>query len=261
LVTDRPRLKQDILKIASNLDKCRSGDVIRVDLLAIKEDVDEDIILWILTEMESEDLVSSEVMFQCPSCEGICSKEHLENGSDVGDLMSCALCRSEGPLEDFDVFSLFRITQGGESTIEAAAIPLLVKAVDFLMDEGRKYLVDRKNRKIAKKGSSPHPAEVVNKENEQVSKLHDDLLQETVDEMLFETNRKDIESCMQRIEIHSETLRLLKDQKARSGPLGVDPKIHHSINATEQELEETMKELQKTVSKVYGKRIQIPELT
>ena len=150
--------------------------------------------------------------------------------------------------------------------IDPVQLPILLKAIDFVFDEGRKILEERRERR---KMDTSTPAEIKAPETEakEIVPLEPEKAKETEQEL---STSKVEENCGKKIKRRSNTwsgcwkhipaiITLLKEQYAEWGSLLVPPHILHNMTETENSITETRKQLETVLSKVYKKDIQTTE--
>jgi len=147
--------------------------------------------------------------------------------------------------------------------VDPMAIPILLKAVDFLFGEGSKILEERKERR---KKQSPvrneDGIEVAEKLGDS-SALQEDAIktrEEALQVRLSETSIKATESklnhLLELLDIHRKNYQLVMSQYDKWGSALVPQIIMHNLEEAEDRVLETTRELQEVLSKVYGKPIQ-----
>jgi hypothetical protein len=147
--------------------------------------------------------------------------------------------------------------------LEAAGISILVKAANFLFEEGSKILQERRERQESQLGEpkveakpeanlSPAPAEVIQTEKE--------LLHQRIDREAWSAREAEIQHLVSLLEIYSRNYQLAKEQYAKWGSALVPPIIVHNLEEAENAVADTMSRLRALLNAVYGKTIVIPEL-
>lgn len=156
--------------------------------------------------------------------------------------------------------------------IEAAGVSILMKAVDFLFEEGRKILQERKERRQSQRQEAkiesltPMPAIEVqpHKGTDQmpsdVIQTRENILRQRVSQAAWSAHEAEIRHLLSLIEIHSRNYRLAREQYAKWGSSLVPPIIVNNLEEAENAIADTMSKLQATLNAVYGKTIIIPEL-
>lgn len=147
--------------------------------------------------------------------------------------------------------------------IEAIQLPLLLKAIDFIFDEGRKILEERRERRKMN-GSTP-PAgqvpeadakEIVPIEPEKAIEVKEELSTAKVDESLWQDHEAEVQHLVRLLETYSRNYHLAKEQYAKWGSALVPPIIMHNMTEAENAMIDTLKQLEGVLSKVYKKDIQ-----
>ena len=155
--------------------------------------------------------------------------------------------------------------------IEVIGIPLLMKAVDFLFDEGHKIIRERRERRqsVQKKGENKllvtKPVEKTESDIETLASTdsvqsREDMLHQKISEAAWSAREKEIEHLLSLAEIHSRNYRLATEQYARWGEALVPPIIVNNLEEAENSVADTMRKLQAALNKVSGKTVVIPEL-
>ena len=144
--------------------------------------------------------------------------------------------------------------------IDPTQLPLLLKAIDFIFEEGHKILEERRERR--KKDDTPpdveisEPAkELVLPEPEEEKRIRQDLLTSKVDELLWQNHQSEIQHLVKLLETYSHNYHLAKEQYAKWGSALVPPIIVHNMREAENSMIETLKKLEIVLSKVYEKDI------
>lgn len=144
--------------------------------------------------------------------------------------------------------------------IEPLHIPILLKAIDFVFDEGRKILEERRERR---KAQEPVPAEEPQQTTQQVSTedvqsqdaIKQDLLVSKIDEIRWKNHEAEVQHLVRLLETYSRNYQLSKEQYAKWGSALVPPIIVSNLTEAENAMLETIKKLEETLSKVYEKDI------
>ena len=144
--------------------------------------------------------------------------------------------------------------------IDPVQLPILLKAIDFVFDEGRKILAERRERRklsdAQPKSENPEPAkEIALPEPEKVIEIKQDLLASKIDEILWQNHEWEVESLVKQLEKHTQSYYILKEQYATWGSALVPPVIVLQMNEKENSMIETIKRLEDVLSKVYKKDI------
>jgi hypothetical protein len=146
--------------------------------------------------------------------------------------------------------------------IDPVQLPILMKAIDFVFEEGRKILEERREHRKADRATAQLPSsepekELVPLEPEKVDEIKQDLISSKVDELLWQNNQREIESLVTQMKKHTENYYTLKEQEAEWGSALVPPVIVSQIRAKENSIIETRQRLEAALSKVYKREIKL----
>ena len=144
--------------------------------------------------------------------------------------------------------------------LDPIQIPILIKAIDFIFDEGRKILEERRERRKmsapAQNSEMPEPAaEVTPEEIQERTEIKQDLLTSKIDEILWKSHEQEVQHLVRLLETYSRNYHLASEQYAKWGDALVPPIIVHNMTAAENSMVETLKKLEAVLSKVYKKDI------
>lgn len=150
--------------------------------------------------------------------------------------------------------------------LDPIQIPILLKAIDFVFDEGRKLLEERRERRKTSEASAasasaqtdapPEPAaEVPPAETQDTSEIKQDLLTSKIDEILWKNHEAEVQHLVRLLETYSRNYHLASEQYAKWGDALVPPIIVHNMTQAENAMAETLKKLEDVLSKVYKKDI------
>lgn len=150
--------------------------------------------------------------------------------------------------------------------LDPIQIPILLKAIDFVFDEGRKLLEERRERRKTSEASAasasaqtdapPEPAaEVPRVETQDTSEIKQDLLTSKIDEILWKNHEAEVQHLVRLLETYSRNYHLASEQYAKWGDALVPPIIVHNMTQAENAMAETLKKLEDVLSKVYKKDI------
>lgn len=144
--------------------------------------------------------------------------------------------------------------------IDPVQIPILLKAIDFIFEEGHKILEERRERR---KMGDPSPKiedqepekEVTAIEAQERDEIKQDLLASKIDEILWQNHETEIQHLVRLLETYSRNYQLTREQYAKWGDALVPPIIVNNMRDAENSMIETIKQLEMTLSKVYKKDI------
>ena len=148
--------------------------------------------------------------------------------------------------------------------IDPVQLPLLLKAIDFVFEEGHKILEERRERRkmndAPSKDEESEPAkELALPEPEDEKEIRQDLLTSQIDELLWQNHQLEIQHLVKLLETYSHNYYLAREQYAKWGDALVPPIIVHNMQDSENSMLETIKRLEIVLSKVYKKDINIIE--
>jgi hypothetical protein len=145
--------------------------------------------------------------------------------------------------------------------LETAAIPMLLKAVDFLFGEGSKILQERRERRLTKEKIKQNEKEIPPTVNEsKVIHSKDVILAEPILESNWLDSKAKVEHLLRLLEIHTKNYYLAQEKYAKWGSELAPAIIVHSRDESENEIAKISKELQDLLSEVYAKKIAVPEV-
>jgi hypothetical protein len=149
--------------------------------------------------------------------------------------------------------------------IDPIQIPILLKAIDFVFEEGHKILAERRERREQQKTENlpqntepPEPAsEVPPPDVQETQELKQDLITTKVDEILWQNHELEVQHLVRLLETYSRNYHIASEQYAKWGSALVPPIIVHNKNEAENSVAETLKKLEAVLSKVYQKDISL----
>jgi hypothetical protein len=146
--------------------------------------------------------------------------------------------------------------------IDPTQLPILLKAIDFVFDEGRKILEERRERRKMNDNSEAGKKQEPEKESappepEMEKEIKQDLLGSKIDEILWQNHEWEIGSLVRRLESQTKSYYILKEQYAQWGSALVPPVILLQMEQKENSIIETRNELEAVLSKVYKKDIHL----
>lgn len=142
--------------------------------------------------------------------------------------------------------------------IDPAQLPILLKAIDFVFDEGRKILEERRERRKLQDASPKNDIPEVVKEIKlpefEIEKPNkQNLFAAKVDEILWQDHEEEVKHLVRLLETYSRNYHLAKEQYAKWGSALVPPIIVNNMSDAENSMIEAMEKLQNILSKVYKK--------
>jgi hypothetical protein len=145
--------------------------------------------------------------------------------------------------------------------IDPVQIPILLKAVDFVFEEGRKILEERRERRKQNDNTSKSEAQEPEQELtpivvQQQVEMKQDLLASKIEEGLWQNHEQEVQHLVRLLETYSRNYHLAQEQYAKWGSALVPPIITHNLTEAENSMIATIKQLEAVLSKVYKKDIQ-----
>ena len=143
--------------------------------------------------------------------------------------------------------------------IDPTQLPILMKAIDFVFEEGRKILEERRERRkkqdeISKDGLESSK-NITLHQPEEAAEMKQDLLNSKVDEILWRNHEEEVQHLVRLLETYSRNYHLASEQYAKWGDALVPPIIVNNLRESEKSMIETIKRLEAVLSKVYNKDI------
>ena len=148
--------------------------------------------------------------------------------------------------------------------LETIQIPILLKAIDFVFEEGRRIFEERRARRKAEEASAQSvetepvkesaPAEKPNEEPAAES-AKQDLIASKIDKLLWRDHEEEVQHLVRLLETYTRNYQLAKEQYAKWGSALVPPIIMHNLTEAENSVVETTQKLEAVLSKVYQKDI------
>ena len=144
--------------------------------------------------------------------------------------------------------------------IDSIQLPILLKAIDFVFDEGRKILEERRERRRMQthppSNEEPSPAqEIAPLESEKAMEVKQDLLASKVDEILWRNHEQEVQHLVRLLDTYSGNYHLAREQYAKWGDALVPPIIVNNLKDAENSMIDTIKRLETVLSKIYKKEI------
>ena len=144
--------------------------------------------------------------------------------------------------------------------IETIQIPLLLKAIDFVFEEGRKILEERRERRKmdaqTQDTTTPEPSsEIAPADVEEREAVKQDLLSSKIDELLWKNHEQEVQHLVRLLETYSRNYHIASEQFAKWGSALVPPIVVHNMTEAENSMVESLKKLEDVLSKVYEKDI------
>ena len=144
--------------------------------------------------------------------------------------------------------------------IDPTTLPILLKAIDFVFEEGRKILDERRERR-KKQDQSPSAEEKSSSQEiipiapEMAVEIKQDLLASKVDEILWHNNEQELQHLVRLYDTYSRNYYLAREQYAKWGDALVPPIIVNNLRDAENSMIETIQRMETVLSKIYKKEI------
>jgi hypothetical protein len=142
--------------------------------------------------------------------------------------------------------------------IDPTQLPILLKAIDFVFEEGRKILEERRERRklqdhLSVNEEKSSAQEIVPLAPEKAGEIKQDLLASSVDELLWHNNEQELQHLVRLYDIYSRNYYLAREQYAKWGEALVPPIIVHNLKEAENAMIDTINRLETVLSKIYKK--------
>lgn len=131
--------------------------------------------------------------------------------------------------------------------IDPTTLPILIKALDFLFEEGRKILEEKRERR--KQTSSVSTENNAHEKSFRFTK--DKALTTKIEEAKWEKAKDDINHLMSLLEIYRKNYYLAKEQYATFGSALVPSLILHNLEEAEDGIATTSKKLEDAINNLY----------
>lgn len=144
--------------------------------------------------------------------------------------------------------------------IDPIQVPILLKAIDFVFEEGKKILQERRERRKMNDASPQSNVQEPQKEIttvqiEQMAGVKKDLLASKIEDLSWFNHEEEVQHLVRLLDTYSRNYHLAKEQYAKWGSALVPPIIMHNMTDAENSMIETIERLQTVLSKVYKKDI------
>ncbi|MGE5463712.1 MAG: hypothetical protein ACM3PS_10170 [Syntrophothermus sp.] len=144
--------------------------------------------------------------------------------------------------------------------IDPTQLPILLKAIDFVFEEGRKILEERRERRklqdrSVKDEETDSPQRTSALDKEKAIEVKQDLLTSKIEDILWQNHEQEIQHLVRLLETYSRNYYLAKEQYAKWGDALVPAIIVNNLRDAENSMVETLKRLENVLSKIYQKEI------
>jgi hypothetical protein len=142
--------------------------------------------------------------------------------------------------------------------IDAIQLPILLKAIDFIFDEGRRILEERRQRRnvnenaveteTAKSADAIAPQDPII-----ITESKQELVNSKIDEIQWKNHEAEVSHLVRLLETFSNNYRLAREQYAKWGAALVPPIIINNMVEAENAVIETTTKLELLLAKIYKK--------
>jgi hypothetical protein len=143
--------------------------------------------------------------------------------------------------------------------LDAIAVQILMRAVDFLFVESTKILEERKGRGLTQASKIDSIGSVLEdnspKRSEDIINSKENALQAKINETAWKSFESQIKSLLLEKDIHIKNYHYIRNQIADLGVALTPPGLINQRDHEETEINKITEELQVILSQVYGKRV------
>jgi hypothetical protein len=147
--------------------------------------------------------------------------------------------------------------------IDPIQLPILMKAIDFVFEEGRKILEERRERRKAQEQQGSPPKADLQETAKEVAVVKpskkeptkQELLASKIDEFRWKNHEMEVQHLVRLLETYSRNYQHAREQYAKWGSALVPPIIVNNLTEAENSVFDTIKQLEAVLSKVYEKDI------
>lgn len=144
--------------------------------------------------------------------------------------------------------------------LETIQIPILLKAIDFVFEEGRKILEERRERRkrdAEAPTATSAPAAPLEElpEPVKVQEVKQDLVASRIPAGVWQNHEAEVQHLVRLLEIYSRNYHLAKEQYAKWGSALVPPIVVHNIVEAENAVLDATRKLEALLAKIYDKDI------
>jgi hypothetical protein len=146
--------------------------------------------------------------------------------------------------------------------IDPIQIPILLRALDFVFEEGHKILAERRERKkVEAQAQNSVPLDAIQgsppPDLQEKAEIKQDLVTTKIDEILWKNHELEVQHLVRLLETYTRNYHLSSEQYAKWGSALVPPIIVHNRNEAEISVVETLKKLEDVLSMVYNKEFSL----
>jgi len=147
--------------------------------------------------------------------------------------------------------------------LDAAAVPVLLKAVDWMFGEASKILQERRERRKAEQLHDPtdNKSETLQPSSSSSITIQakEVALHSPIEDTIWKNSEAHVRHLLSLLEIYVKNYHLAREQYAKWGTLA-PPIIIHTLSEAEDKIVEVTRDLQAVLSVIYGKKVANPEL-
>jgi hypothetical protein len=149
--------------------------------------------------------------------------------------------------------------------LEAAAVPALLKAIDWIFGESSKILQERRERAKAENRKLPSAPAHDTSGGESASassaiRAREAAIDQPIEETLWRNAERHVTHLLALLEIHTANYHLAREQHAKFTSLYAPPVVIHTLTEAENQIVEVTRELQSVLSTIYRRPVTTPEL-
>lgn len=137
--------------------------------------------------------------------------------------------------------------------IDPTQLPILMKAIDFVFEEGRKILEERRERRRKQNELPKSEEKAAPLSTEKAVAIKQNLLRSKIDELLWQNNEQEVQHLVRLLETYSRNYYLAREQYAKWGDALVPPIIVNNLHDAENSMIETTSRLEAVLSRIYQK--------
>jgi hypothetical protein len=147
--------------------------------------------------------------------------------------------------------------------LDPTAMPVLLRTLDFLFEEGAKILQERRERRnIKKEPKEETTSEVASDKRGEAKAIQskEKALTTQITQTSWSTSEAEITHLLSLLDVYTKNYYLAKEQYAKFGSALVPQIVMHNLEEAESGIEATMKKLKSVLGNAYGAAIIVPEI-
>jgi hypothetical protein len=148
--------------------------------------------------------------------------------------------------------------------IDPTAVPVLIKALDWLFGEGSKILQEHRERRKAQQGTTQETDKAITPAGAasdiEIIQSREDALKQPITKNAWTGSEARVKHLLSLLDIYTKNYYLAKEEYAKWGSALVPPIIVHNLTEAEDNISVTTKELETILSNAYEKRVGVPEV-